>query len=51
MRDDLSMTGTDPARVSHPVTSGSADGFARRVARVLNMRPAQLTPVRPAVDR
>ncbi len=44
MRDDLSMTGTDPARVSHPVTSGSADGFARRAARVLNMRPAQLTP-------
>ena len=44
MRDDLGMTGTGPARVSQTVTSPSADGFARRAARVLNMRPAQLTP-------
>jgi hypothetical protein len=44
MKEDLSTTGTDPARVSGSAASGSADRLPRRVARALNGRPAQLTP-------
>ena len=42
MREDLSMTGTDPARVSLPAVPTSAARFPRRVARALNWGPAQV---------
>lgn len=44
MREDLSTTGTDPARIPRTATGGSAGRFPRRVARALNWGPAQVTP-------
>jgi hypothetical protein len=44
MREDVSITGTDPAPVSGTATRESADSFPRRMTRALNWGPAQVTP-------
>jgi hypothetical protein len=43
MREDLRMIGTNPARVPPPGAPAPADRFPRRVARLLNWGPAQVT--------
>ena len=43
MREDFRMTATDPARVPPPGVPAPADRFPRRVARLLNWGPAQVT--------
>jgi hypothetical protein len=43
MREDFRMTATDPARVHPPGATAPADRFPRRVARLLNWGPAQVT--------
>jgi hypothetical protein len=43
MREDFRMTAADPVRLPLPGVPAGADRFPRRVARLLNWRPARAT--------